>query len=514
MTEPKPDQQTGTSLVDVYERILNRLRSPRGRRRSTGNGFEQVVPVKVDLVGDPSTSPAASSSSGNGNGSGSTPVVSHPFLTSSSSAPAGTAAATSALVSVSDWSFNQPVLLKKSPRASSLIVWTAVGGLSAFGIWAVLAPLGETIAVQGKLQPGSKVKAVQAPVAGVIETVLVKDGQSVEEGDVLIRYDLRDATSKLTAAEAIRAKLLSENQILAASLGDSSASGLSENQQRQLDNQADDLRSRRRQAEEQLKASEVKIEGLRTSLATAENIAQRYDGLSRSGAVSEVQALENRNRANELRTQLATEERTAEAFRAALVGAEAAPGADLRSRIELNLRQLADLDGQIRQARLQLQYSVLRAPKAGAIFDIDISQGSVVEATQTLLRVVPADALEAKVFIPNNAIGYITPGQRADLSLETFPSTDFGTIPGKVKSIGSDALTTEEMAQTLRTDTKGLFYPAVLTLDQQTLPGMKTPIQLKPGMALTADIKLRQRSVISLFTGFFGDKRRDLERLR
>ena len=56
------------------------------------------------------------------------------------------------------WQFNQPVLLRKSLRASTVIVWSFVGGTALLLVWSLVAPLGETVAVQGKLQPGSKVK--------------------------------------------------------------------------------------------------------------------------------------------------------------------------------------------------------------------------------------------------------------------------------------------------------------------------------------------------------------------
>ncbi|MDM7937829.1 MAG: HlyD family efflux transporter periplasmic adaptor subunit [Cyanobium sp. CZS 48M] len=469
------------SLIDTYDKALSWLRSP-GRRRPSSPD-QRVVPVRVDLVGDdpPKQSPT----------------------------PAGALATPSP-----DWQFNQPALLNKSRRTSSLITWTGIGGVGAMVIWAAVASLGETVAVQGKLQPGSKVKTLQAPVAGVVEEVLVKDGQTVNQGDLLLRFDLRQARSSLTTAEAVRSRLLNENQILGAALGDGQARGLTSNQQLQLGNQAEDLSSRRQLAEEQLRASEARIDGLTTSLATTANIAERYASLSRTGAVSEVQALETRNRADELRASLASEQRTAAGLRAALRNAQAAPSAELRAKIEVNLRDISDLDGQIRQAQLQIQYGVLKAPSKGVIFDIDVSRGSVVENAKPLLRVVPADALEAKVFIPNDAIGFIHTGQAAEISLATFPSSDFGFIPAVVERIGSDALTTEEMKETLKSGGDGLFYPAVLKLKRQYLKGSSKPIPIKPGMALTADIQLRKRSFVSIFTGFFEDRKREFERMR
>ena len=80
--------------------------------------------------------------------------------------------------------------------------------------------------------------------------------------------------------------------------------------------------------------------------------------------------------------------------------------------------------------------------------------------------------------------------------------------------IGSDALTQEEQAKVLGNQVSGLYFPALLTLSRQDLPVGKVRLSLQAGMALTADILVRERKFIQIFTGFFEDKQRSLERLR
>ena len=109
------------------------------------------------------------------------------------------------------WSFNQPVLLKKNRRTSSVLVWTLAGGTLFATAWAFLAPLPQTVAVQGKLQPASGTQSIDAPVPGVIEEVAVVEGQRVGRGDVLLRFDDRDAQAKLISAQRNRNRL--QNQI-------------------------------------------------------------------------------------------------------------------------------------------------------------------------------------------------------------------------------------------------------------------------------------------------------------
>lgn len=525
MPEPKQGglvlmPSRSSRLISIYEQCLQWLRSPRSQRfggpTSTDKHSleEPIQAVRVDLVG-PTTFGSSPNpinvglierdSDGRESGSDLAP---QPFRSSITRSGQGLSRS---------WQFNQTVLLNKKRRSSSLLVWTAVGTVSAVGIWAVTAPLTETIAVQGKLEPGSSTKRIDAPVPGVVEAVLVKEGQSVRKGDPLVRFDLRDPRSKLAAAESVRERLINDNRIAAATLGEASASaGLTDNQRRQLASQAEEFSSRRDVARQELRKAESRVAGLQNTLITYNDIANRYADLARSGAVSEVQLLEARNRMQETRSRLDEEQREISRLEASLINTGASTNVDLRRRIEDNLREISRLDSDIRLARQQIQYGQLISPSDGVVFNVEISPGSVVAqgAPEPMLKVVPQDALQAKVYLPNKAVGFVRTGQRAELSIDTFQASDFGYIRAVVERIGSDAITAEEQTRVLGTDEKGLFYPAILRLERQTIRLNKTQAPLQAGMSLTADIQLRQRRVISILTGFFDDQRRNLERLR
>ena len=178
------------------------------------------------------------------------------------------------------------------------------------------------------------------------------------------------------------------------------------------------------------------------------------------------------------------------------------------------MRQVSDLDGQIRQAKQQIQFGQLVAPTSGVVFDLRVNPTSVVAASTAVMTVVPQDSLEARVLVPSKVIGFVLPGQKADISLDTYPANDYGRVPAWVTRIGSDALTPEEMKSTLGTDASGLFFPVSLKLARQNLVARTRLVPFKAGMTLTADIHLRERPFISVLTSFFEDKRRSLERLR
>lgn len=414
------------------------------------------------------------------------------------------------------WSFSQTVALRKSGRASSWMVWTLVSSTGAVLLWAVLAPLDATIQVAGKLEPGTKVRRIEAPAPGLVEAVLVQEGQSVRRGQPLLRFDLRAARSKLSTALAIRERLVNENALNRATLGDGAAIGLTPHQRQQLTDQRQSLVSRLMAARENVSKSQARVRGLTESLATATDLYSRFRGLAESGSISQVQVLESANRVSELRADLAAERHQLAQAQAELAGTLPTTGVDLRGKVEANLRQIADLDNQISDARRLLQYGQLAAPVAGLVFDISVGPGNVVtdRPEKPLMKIVPPDALQARVYVPNQAIGFVRPGQRADVSLDSFPSGEFGRLPATVLQVGSDALTPEEQARVLGTQVSGLFFPATLRLQQQNLQAGRKRVPLQAGMALSADIRLRQRRFISVLIGFFEDKRRSLEQVR
>ena len=107
---------------------------------------------------------------------------------------------------------------------------------------------------------------------------------------------------------------------------------------------------------------------------------------------------------------------------------------------------------------------------------------------RAVLKVVPFSALEAQVAIPSNTIGFVRVGQKVDLSIDSFPATDFYVPNGSVKHIGSDVLPPDP--------SKGINeyrFPTDISISSQQLKlknGQTLPLQV--GTSLTANIKLRK----------------------
>ena len=161
-----------------------------------------------------------------------------------------------------------------------------------------------------------------------------------------------------------------------------------------------------------------------------------------------------------------------------------------------------DLKSEIKTNSVTLKYQEILAPIGGIIFELQPKgPGYVSMASEPILKIVPFDNLIAKVEIDSRTIGFVKKGKSVEISLDSFPASDFGALEGKVTQIGSDALPPNPA------EGKGYRFPADITLDTQYLKlntGKK--LSLQAGMSLTANIKLRKVTYLQLFLNKFSDK--------
>jgi hemolysin D len=299
-------------------------------------------------------------------------------------------------------------------------------------------------------------------------------------------------------------------------LGEEPASILSENQRALLISQRQNNDGSLAAEQAAIRRSKVRVTGLRQSLSTSEMVASRYRALQRDGASSELQVVAALAKVAEIRTDLDAEEQELIRLKSRREADQGSREALMRKEIERNLNKIAVLDKEIRQADVLLSRIRVESPIAGLVFELNVSRGDVVpksSGNKPMLQIIPEDDLQAKIFIPNEAIGFIRIGQRADISLTAFNASDYGYLPATVKRVGSDALTPQEQQRELGTNVQGLHFPATLKLNNQSLQVGTRSIDLQPGMSLTADLHIRTRRFISAITDLFDDKRRSLERM-
>jgi HlyD family secretion protein len=359
-------------------------------------------------------------------------------------------------------------------------------GTTVIGIgWLAIARTEEVVVATGKLEPVGNVKDVRIPPGGVVEAILVKNGQRVSKGEALIRLDQESSAEQLKSL----------------------TNGVEE-KTTQISQKQQQLLLKKLERERTLDLNREQLASTRANLVLEQEILNRLAGLARDGAVPDIQYLQQRNKVQELKGELTKREidgrrqinqvdQQIEQLNAELAG--------LRS-------ERAQLNANLTEVRVTNKNQTLRAPVDGIVFDLKINNPGFISqsmSSEVMLKVVPFNTLEADVMIPSNKIGFVRAGQPADISIDSFPASDFGVLEGTVESVGSDALppNPQEMRQEYT-------YPAVIKLDSQQLKlksGKQLPLQV--GMSLTANIKLRSVSYLQLLLNTFQSKTDSLRQL-
>ncbi|KZR61812.1 HlyD family secretion protein [Prochlorococcus sp. MIT 1303] len=360
-------------------------------------------------------------------------------------------------------------VLQQSRFWMRAVAWSLIG-TTAFAVgWLAIARTEEIVVAQGKLEPLGDVKEIQIPVGGVTRDILIKGGDRVSKGQILIQLDTETSSEQVNSLEA---QFTKKQQQLTLKL---------EEQQGTLD------------------LNREQVATTRDNLALEQQILSRFEFLSAQGASSELQYLQQRNKVRELRGRVTKEK---------LDGAR--QQSILNQDIEQLNAQLAQLKAQLTEAKVTLKYQSLRSPVDGVVFDLKpTTPGFVAQSSEPVLKIVPFNNLEADVEIPSNKIGFVRKGMSVDISIDSFPATDFGVLEGKVISIGSDALPPDQQKQR-----QEYRFPATIQLDSQQLKlknGISLPLQV--GMSLTANIKLRSVSYLQLLLGQFQSKTDSLRQL-
>lgn len=364
-------------------------------------------------------------------------------------------------------SSHEEVVLQQSPRLARTITWFLVG-TTAFGFaWLAFAQTEEVVVAPGKLEPIGDVKTIQVPVGGVLETLLVKEGQRVSKGQVLLRLDNE---ASLEREQGIEKSILAKEQ---------------------------QLRLKEVELQRYLTLNDTEQLVLRQNLQLEREILDRLGSLRRVGATPELQYLQQRNKVREVQGSLA---KTAVDRQRQV--------AILEQAVQQLRGELADLQSRRTELRVNLRYQDIRSPVDGLVFDLKPKgPGFVAQGSEPVMKIVPFNNLKANVEIDSSKIGFVKVGRPADISIDSFPAFDFGVLHGTVKRIGSDALAPDQLKQTYR-------YPAEIQLNSQQLQlrsGQRLPLQV--GMSLTANIKLRKVSYLQLLLGEFKDKSESLRQL-
>ena len=347
----------------------------------------------------------------------------------------------------------QEVQLRPAPLWSKALAWTIISTASLGFIFAVFAKIDEVVLAPGELQPLGAERPVKAPFAGVIKDIVAKEGQKVNAGDTLLRFDA-DVSRKRKETLETQIKL----------------------ERKRFEEESRAVEARKRGVVERLN-------GINRSLNTESSIYTNIIPLAEIGAMQLTELLRQRNKVEQLESE-------AQVVKADLEEVEA----QLNKLKQESLREISELERQMVEVEDTITKEKLSAPIAGIVYGmIPSSAGYAASAGETLVKVVPGGEIEAKIYITNQDVGFMKPGMKAQIRVDAFPFTQFGSITGSLKSVGTLPLEPDQQNPMPR-------FPAYVKIDKDYLEKDGEKYEISAGQSVQVNLILRDKRVISLLT--------------
>lgn len=397
--------------------------------------------------------------------------------------------------------------------------------LAGVALWAALGKLDIVAVADGKLVPSSYLKIVQPSEQGIVKAILVKEGEAVKAGQVLIRMD-----AALSEADVKAIQSEHDNKRIALRRIDAQLSGKAltrlKDDPRELYAQVEAQYFANRRAYENTLAQErALLEKARHDLAGAQAtkskleqvlphyVAQEkaFEKLTQDGFAGRILYTDKQRERIEKEQDLRTQEFTIRSSQSLIEQSEsriAQISADYRRSLQTERVEVAAQFEKATQelAKLSHRHELLelRAPQAGIVKDLATHTAGTVAAPGTILMtLVPeGDKLVAEVWVSNQDVGFVHPGQVAKLKLAAFQFQKYGLLQGKVLQVNPDA--TEAPSPNTRSDaltgrdrpTGPLAFRAILELAAQDLVANGERYSLQPGMQVAGEIHLGTRTVL------------------
>jgi membrane fusion protein len=381
-------------------------------------------------------------------------------------------------------------------RPVSFAVLTGFVALTAVAVASYLS-LGEytrKARVSGYLVPDSGVIRLVTPQPATVVERHVAEGQTVRQGDVLFVLSLERATLQGGTQATVQQSLAARERSLQASSKQQAL--LQQTQSAALQRQVSDMKRELAQI-----GTEADLQ--RERLGLAQQAQARLESLRNDNFVSSAQVQTKAEEVLGLRAQLQGLERLG-ATKQREIGTLEAQLRELPLRSQAQLgeidRDIAELVQKSAESEA-LTRIVIRAPQDGVVTSVLAERGQTATPATALASLVPADArLQAHLFAPSSAVGFVRSEQAVLLRYQAYPYQKFGHQAGHVMQVSRTPLQAAELAS-LALPARGLdtsepLYRITVALDQQAVQAYGQAQPLAPGMQLDADVLLDRRRLI------------------
>jgi len=402
-------------------------------------------------------------------------------------------------------------LERKPHRFSHLILWITVLFFVSAGVWAYYSTLDEVTRGTGKVIPSSHVQVVQNLEGGIVSEILMKEGEIVKKGQVLLRIDdtrfassYRESQVISSAMEAKRARLTAESQGKPFKLSPKwkrrelflNERALAQSRQQELQAGVAILNQQQTQKKHEIKELKSKQRHLQHSYDLVQKELKITQPLVKKGVMSEVELLRLQREASLMKAELESTRLSIPRVEAAIIEAD-----HKIEEIEVNFRtqalaelneiraELSRMSESKRALKDRVTRTAVRSPVKGTIKQIKVTTiGGVVQPGMDLVEIVPLkDTLLIEAQIRPSDIAFLHPGQTAMVKLTAYDFSIFGGLKASLEHISADTIINERGEP---------FFLIRLRTDRNYLGTIESPLPIIAGMTVNVDILTGKKSLL------------------
>ena len=406
----------------------------------------------------------------------------------------------------------QEIVARKS---ANLVLWVIACFFIIAFVWAAFTEIDRSVRGMGRVVPSSKLQVVSNLEGGVVEEIVVKPGQSVRKGDILVRLSptLTGAAYGSSTAEvgALQAKISRLNAEVRGATPDYGSvptdqveieQSLHRARIAELESAVSAAAARVTQAQRAVVEAQSLLEARRSTLDTANKELEMLRPLANSQIIPKVDFIRAESDAKVAQNEVDSAQAALARARAGVVEAQAQSAQARSDWLTRAASELSQAQAELSSKQLQLpalsdrvDRTIIRSPVTGKINRVMVTTvGGTVAAGSPIAEIVPSnDALYVEALIKPSDIANVGLGQTARIEITAYNRAIYGTMDGIVTSISPDAVINEQTGEP--------YYTVEIRTEDKLVGQSGKPLSIGPGMVANVNLLGEKRSILSyIFT--------------
>jgi membrane fusion protein, adhesin transport system len=408
-------------------------------------------------------------------------------------------------------------MLEQTPKQSRALLYGIVMFFIVIFTWAAYAELDEVTKAAGKVIPSQKVQIIQNLEGGIISEILIKEGQLVKKGQILLRIDdnsfesnfmesrlrylemLAKAARLKAEAESLERFTVPEEVLKEKPKLATNEQSLFKNHMRGLKNSLQVIRHQTQKFRLELSEAKSKAKQIQRNLKLAKREMKIIKPLYKSGAVSQVKLIQVERQVVGYESEYDVVKTSLPRLSVAIKESqekekELTSNFQSKAREELNstLAEIPRILESIESLQDKLTRTSVRSPVKGTVKQLLVNTiDGVIKPGMNLIEIVPLDdALVVEAKIRPADIAYIFPGQKAKVKITAYDSSKYGSLDAEVIFISADSIKDDTGVK------EETFYRVKVKTDKNYLESFGNELPIIPGMITEVDILTGKKTVL------------------